>query len=166
LLTLLHGKFQPLYALLDAAREPSVLKVLFESKEVYQSLYEGAQGTQLAHFAPYLVKLPAESALLETLVKKGWGKNWGVYLTSEFPFEKIRQHFRRFLRVKLPDRREVYFRFYDPRVLGIYLPTCGGEEPRSFFGPVKEYLLEDKSPDILLTFNNTGNVVNKSALSL
>src|SRR5208282_4751238 len=54
---LLTRDFQPLYALLDASREPSVLKVILESKEEHQSLYEGPQGAQLAHFAPYLVRV-------------------------------------------------------------------------------------------------------------
>src|ERR1700693_4629650 len=55
---LLAKDFQPLYALLDASREPSVLKVILESKEEHQSLYEGPQGSQLAHFAPYLIRVP------------------------------------------------------------------------------------------------------------
>ena len=42
LLAMLREEFQPLYALLDAAIEPDVLKVIVESKEEYQSLYRGS----------------------------------------------------------------------------------------------------------------------------
>lgn len=149
---LLSKDFQPLYALLDASREPSVLKVIYESKEEYQSLYEGAQGAQLAHFAPYLVRVPQKSALLDTLVKQAWSKSWGVFLTCDVPLKDLRTHFRHFLNVKLPDGTQAYFRYYDPRVLRLFLPTCLPEEINQFFGPVKQFLLEAEDAATALHF--------------
>jgi hypothetical protein len=149
---LLAKDFQPLYALLDASREPSVLKVILESKEEYQSLYEGAQGAQLAHFAPYLVRVPQKSPLIETLVAQAWSKSWGVFLTCDKPLKELRTHFRHFLTVKLPDGKQVYFRYYDPRVLRLFLPTCLPEEITQFFGPVKHFLVEAEDPKLALHF--------------
>lgn len=149
---LLAKDFQPLYVLLDASREPSVLKVILESKEEYQSLYEGAPGAQLAHFAPYLVRVPQKSALLDALVHQAWSKSWGVFLTSETPLKDLRTHFRHFLTVKLPDGQQVYFRYYDPRVLRLFLPTCLPEETNQFFGPVKHFLIEADDPATALHF--------------
>jgi Domain of unknown function (DUF4123)/FHA domain len=149
---LLRKDFQPLYALLDASREPSVLKVILESKEEHQSLYEGAQGAQLAHFAPYLIRIPPKSALLDTLVHQAWSKSWGVFLTSGKPLKDLRTHFRHFLTVKLPDGQQVYFRYYDPRVLRLFLPTCLPEETTQFFGPVKQFLIEAEDPTLALHF--------------
>lgn len=166
LLAMLRGEFQPLYALLDAANEPSVLKVLFESKEEFKSLFEGPAGAQLTHFAPYLVRLPKESPLLETLVRKGWGKNWGVFLTSAQQLQDLRGHFRQFLMVKMPDGAQAYFRFYDPRVLRVFLPTCVPEEVSSLFGPVKYYLVEGDTNDVLLRFSDKGRGVGRKMLPL
>jgi len=149
---LLAKDFQPLYALLDASREPSVLKVILESKEEYQSLYEGPQGAQLAHFAPYLVRVPQKSALLDTLVQQAWSKSWGVFVTSDTPLKDLRTHFRHFLTVKLPDGTQVYFRYYDPRVLRLFLPTCLPEETTQFFGPVKHFLMEAEASNLALHF--------------
>ena len=149
---LLEKDFQPLYALLDASREPSVLKVILESKEDYQSLYEGPQGAQLAHFAPYLIRVPQKSQLLETLIQQAWSKNWGVFLTCDKPLKDLRTHFRHFLTVKLPDGQQVYFRYYDPRVLRLFLPTCLPEETTQFFGPVKQFLMEAEDPTTALHF--------------
>jgi len=149
---LLAKDFQPLYALLDASREPSVLKVILESKEEHQSLYEGPQGAQLAHFAPYLIRVPQESALLDTLVHQAWSKSWGVFLTSNTPLKELRTHFRHFLNVKLPDGSQVYFRYYDPRVLRLFLPTCLPEETTQFFGPVRHFLMEAEDPKLALHF--------------
>jgi Domain of unknown function (DUF4123)/FHA domain len=149
---LLRKDFQPLYALLDASREPSVLKVILESKEEHQSLYEGAQGAQLAHFAPYLIRIPPKSALVDTLVNQAWSKSWGVFLTCDKPLKDLRTHFRHFLTVKLPDGQQVYFRYYDPRVLRLFLPTCLPEETTQFFGPVKHFLIEAEQPNLALHF--------------
>lgn len=157
LLAYLQREFQPLYALLDAAREPSVLKVLVESRDQSQSLFEGAQGDQLAHFAPYLVALSPNSPLFTTLVQVAWGKSWGVYLTSDRPFAEIRKHLQYFLRVTLDGHREVFFRYYDPRVLRLFLPTCLPEEVDQFFGPVRYYLMEDERGASLMRFSNSGH---------
>lgn len=157
LLRMLCEECQPLYAVLDAAAEPSVLKALVESKEEYQSLYEGPEGAQLVHFAPYLVRLPQDSSLLRTLIEQGWGKNWGVYLTCDKPLQEVRRHLRNFLMVRIPGGTQVYFRFYDPRVLRSYLPTCTQQEVVEFLGPIGQYLLEDEKAEKLLSFGHTGD---------
>ncbi len=163
---LLRKDFQPLYALLDASREPSVLKVILESKEEHQSLYEGAQGAQLAHFAPYLIRIPPKSALLDTLIHQAWSKSWGVFLTCDKPLKDLRTHFRHFLTVKLPDGEQVYFRYYDPRVLRLFLPTCLAEETTQFFGPVKQFLIEAQDPKLALHFTPTSKGAAQKELQI
>jgi hypothetical protein len=163
---LLAKDFQPLYAILDASREPSVLKVILESKEEHQSLYEGPQGAQLAHFAPYLIRVPQKSLLIETLINQAWSKSWGVFVTCDKPFKDLRTHFRHFLTVKLPDGQQVYFRYYDPRVLRLFLPTCLPEETKQFFGPVKHFLMEAEDPKLALHFTRGTKGTDKKELQL
>lgn len=55
----------------------------------------------------------------------------------------LRRHFRRFLRVTDEQGQPLMFRYYDPRVLRVYLPTCTAEELALVFGPVSAYLIED-----------------------
>jgi hypothetical protein len=152
LLEALQGQFQPLYAILDTARDPLVLAILFQCHQEYQSLYEGPEGEELSVVAPYLVRLPKDSPLLEVVVRASWGKSWGVFLTSDSPFSDVRKHLRHFLMAKLLDSKQVYFRFYDPRVLRVYLPTCTAEETRSFFGPIKYFLMEGEKPEEVVRF--------------
>jgi pSer/pThr/pTyr-binding forkhead associated (FHA) protein len=166
LLSMLRRDFQPLYAILDAARDVKILALLLQYKEEFQSLYEGPDGAELAQVAPYLVKLKKDSTLLDTLVREGWGQSWGVYLTSPSEFADVRRHLRHFLEVKLPDGKQVYFRFYDPRVLRTYLPTCTAEETNHFFGPIKKYLIEGEKLEKLLQFVNQGRGPVKSAIPL
>jgi Domain of unknown function (DUF4123)/FHA domain len=141
LMQTLSAQGTPLYAILDAARDPLILAWLLDCKEEHQSLYEGTKGDQLAAFAPYLVALPRGSAFLEKVVRCGWGKSWGVYLTCNQTFKDVRKHLRHFLMVEL-DGEQVYFRFYDPRVLRVFLPTCTPQEVVQFFGPIRQYFFE------------------------
>jgi hypothetical protein len=166
LLALLRSDYQPLYVVLDAARDIKILALLMQSKEEHQSLYEGVQGAKLSQVAPYLVKLGKDSLLLGSLLLEGWGKSWGVYLTCTSEFQEVRRHLRRFLEVQLPDGKQVYFRFYDPRVLRVFLPTCNADEVNQFFGPIKHYLSENEKPDSLLQFANNGNGADKKAIEL
>ena len=143
---------EPLFALVDAARDPKVLPLLQESRVVFRSLYEGPQGETLARWAPYLVELPPRTRFLETLLAEGWGRSWGVFFNVKEEFIEVRKHFRHFLLCKLPDGREAYFRFYDPRMAHVFLPTATTDQLKEFFGPVSRFVMEDKLQDTLLHF--------------
>ena len=153
LLEILRSQRDPLYAVLDAARNPKLIALLSQSRHAFRSLYEGSSAVDLALRAPYVVRLPAESPLLETLAHQGWGKSLGVYLTCCLPLEDVRRHLRHFLMVELEGGKPVYFRFYDPRVLRVYLPTCTEQERQRFFGPLGSYLMEGEENSLLLEFS-------------
>jgi hypothetical protein len=149
----LRQQKEPLFALVDAARDPmAVLSWLRSCGEEHQSLYEGPKGERLAAAAPYLVRLPAKSPALETLVRHGWCHGWGIYLTCGRPFADVRKHLRHFLLVQLPGGKQAYFRFYDPRVLRVYLPTCTPAEGRDLMGPVSAYYAGGAKPEEILHF--------------
>ena len=164
LIAFLRRDAQPLFAILDAARDIKILNLLLKHQPPCQSLYEGAQGAKLAQVAPYLVKLPNDSQFLEVLVREGWGNSWGVYLTCDQDFSEVRRHLRHFLQVQLPEGKHVYFRFYDPRVLRVYLPTGTPDEARAFFGPIRNYFIEGDEPEQLLQFSVTDRGLKKKVI--
>jgi pSer/pThr/pTyr-binding forkhead associated (FHA) protein len=140
----------PLFAVLDAARTMRVIEVLRESVEDYRSLYEGVQGEALAFWAPYLVALPKGSRLLDQLVLEGWGRRWGIYLTCERPFDEVRTQLRRILMVSNDrSRKPMYFRFYDPKMLRLVLPTCGARQREQIFGEIEAFLVEGKGGEVV-----------------
>lgn len=143
-----------IFALLDAARDPRILKMLRDSEAAFDCLYDGQARHDLEEVAPYLVSLPEDTNLLENLIESGWGKAWGVFLASDEPLDHVRTHLRHFTMVERHDGHKMFFRFYDPRVLRIYLPTCNPEETVQFFGPVIGFLMEGDKPDTLLRFTN------------
>jgi hypothetical protein len=149
-LAALAAEADPLFAVLDAARTDRILEVLHEAPEEYRSLYDGVQGEALAAAAPYLVALPRASRLLERLVREGWGDRWGIYMTSARPFAEVRRHLRRFLIVEDEEsRRRLYFRFYDPRVLRAFLPTCTPLQRADLFGELGAMWLESNDGEPL-----------------
>lgn len=166
LLRVMRGQSEPLFALVDAARDPAVLQLLGACGEEYQSLYDGESAEELAEVAPYLVSVPAASPFLETLLHEGWGKSWGVFLTSGEPFQRVRKHFRSLLYVEDDAGKRLYFRFYDPRVLRAFLPACDGEYLEGVFGPVGHYILEDEAAHSALRFGAAFGALNLERLPL
>lgn len=166
LLEILRAEPEPLFALLDAARDARALELLRGSVDEYQSLYEGEKGKELDDYAPYLVSLPPESGLLATLAREGFGRSWGLFLTCDKPFAKVRRYLRQFLLVKDERGRELYFRFYDPRVMRLFLPTCRVTEAARMFGPIRSYLVEAAEPETLLQFTNGERGVEQRRLPL
>ena len=70
---------------------------------------------------------------------------------------------RHFLMIEL-EGEEVYFRFYDPRVLRGFLPNCTPGEIREFFGPIREFLMEAADPGTMLHFTPHGPGVAQTAV--
>lgn len=159
---------EPLYAVLDAARDLAAFNWSKESGEQYQSLYDGDSARDLEMFAPYLVRFSKPSPLLRRLVAKAWGKSWGIYLTSAASFLDLRKHLRQFLMAQIEGERDknFYFRFYDPRVLRTYLTTCTPQEVRQFFGPIGSFLVEDKDESKLLRFRVGAKGLEREDLNL
>lgn len=57
------------------------------------------------------------------------------------------------------------FRYYDPRVLRVYLPTCRPDELRTVFGPIRSYLVEGEDGS-LIEFEFDGNVLTQRQIVL
>lgn len=116
------------------------------------SLYRGRSEEQLAEVAPYLFDIPDGPEFLDYVQSNGAGKAWGFYLVSAASFDDIFKHFRKFLIVKTDEGKELYFRFYDPRVLRIFLASCDSMQLKEFFGPVTQFFMEDEDPQYGIRF--------------
>lgn len=156
LIAILRSQREPLFAILDAAHEPTVPQLLRASGEEYQSLY---QGEAFAEVAPYLVSIQPTSRFLERLAHEGWGHGWVVFLTCSLPLGSIREYFRRSLMIRMPDGREFFSRFYDPRFFRNFLRGCTQAEADRYFGPISSYLIEADNPEILLQFTRSSTGV-------
>lgn len=139
-----------LHAVLDAARDERIPELVSTSMETSGSLYDGVKGQAMADIAPCLVRFSPGSPLLERIVAEGWGSRWGIFLTSARPFKEVRRHLRRFLLVADDQTNErFYFRFYDPEVLRVFLPTCSALQAGEFWGDVDAFIFEDERGGLL-----------------
>jgi hypothetical protein len=55
------------------------------------------------------------------------------------------------------------FRYYDPRVLRVYLPTCWPAEVSTFFGPVSAFITGGDDPGEILEFRNERGTLASAA---
>jgi hypothetical protein len=122
------------YYLLDGARCNDALDDTLQQAPKHMSLYKGRSEENLASVAPYLIDV--NTTFEQWILKNGWGKSWGYFLESELPFEAVYSHFRKFLIVENEDFTQFYFRFYDPRVIRLFLPTCDTKQLQAFLDPL------------------------------
>ena len=141
---------QPLFAVLDVARDARILTLLDESVDEVWSLYDGIEGAALEKVAPHLVRFSHDSALLDRLVTEGWARAWGIYFSASRPSKDVRRHLRRFLMVEPDDAKErMYFRYYDPRVLRDFLPLATPRQRTELFGDISVFVLESEDGAVL-----------------
>lgn len=137
------------YILLDAARLDGFIYQAQELNENYRCLYEGDSEAVLGAVGPWLFQLDLYSEFIDFVVEHGAGNSWGIIIRSNAEEEDLYRHLRQFLIVHKEDGKELYFRFYDPRVLREFLPTCDSEQLIEFFGPVTTYIMEDEEGQMI-----------------
>src|SRR4051812_19633565 len=141
------------FAVLDGASVPDLVKSLHEHEPEYCCLYRGELEPDIATVAPYLVRLEAEDKFSERVLTEGWGVHWGIFVQAQATLRALRDHFRQFHMVELPDQRTVLFRYYDPRVLRTFLPVCNAAELTTFFGPIQIFLAEGETAESGIRFS-------------
>ncbi len=154
------------YAVLDGAAMPNLLGALHTHEPEYECLYRGELQPDMAEVAPYLVALDNNTDFPWWLAAKGWGHHWGIIVQSRADMRTLRRHFRKFLIVYDTTGKPLYFRWYDPRVLSVYLPTCDAEELSTMFGPVEAYVLESEDGQQALRLRNSAGTLQIEKLSL
>lgn len=130
------------YALVDGAQDDRVYPLLTAEGNDWRCLYGTGLPRALATVAPYIASLSEDYPFSGYFARYGRSNNWGVMLRSPAGMDDLAEHFAGMIRARLPEGREVLFRFYDPRVLRAFLPTCTAEELSSVFGPVESFLIE------------------------
>lgn len=148
-----------LFAIIDTAQDsalygkvkssPGLKKCLYKSNVHYSGTH---LSKELAAVAPYLISVDLNDPFFIELLLAGWGKNWCIFILSDVHFEIIAEHCSQNLQAQTPDGRILQFRYYDPRILRIYIPTCTDEESKLFFGPLKVFCCHDEKGIDLLHF--------------
>jgi hypothetical protein len=147
-----EGREPVVYFLADGARDRRIFPLVTSPWVESVCLFDGDLPPEFRRAAPYLARLERGGEETEEILELGWGNAWGVFLRSTADLDALKQHFRTLLVVQDEQGRRLFFRFYDPRVLRVYLPTCNREELDRVFGPVEAFLLEGEEPSRRLLF--------------
>ena len=146
-----------LCVMLDGASVPGLLERLDAERSLQaECLLRGELEPDMAEVAPYLVKLEPESEFTEWVVGTGWVQHWGTFVTSRRGFRTLHSHLRGLTLVYRRDGTPLYFRYYDPRVLRIFLPTCSPAQLKQMFGPVEAFVAESETGDALGIYRLNG----------
>ncbi|HZS53880.1 MAG TPA: DUF4123 domain-containing protein [Bryobacteraceae bacterium] len=130
------------FAILDGAQDDRISYEVESTFCEHDCLYAGDLPLELQRAAPYIVQIDRDDRIARFILENGWGKSWGVFLRADTGLKSVRKHLRSLLRVKDERGSRLIFRFYDPRVLRVYLPTCSRSELQTVFGPIHCFILE------------------------
>ena len=146
----LFNGFDRIYAVLDGASVPDLPTKLHQLRPEHVCLYRGELKPDIAEVAPYLIRMVAGTEFSNWVLTEGWGNHWGIFAQSRYSLAEVRKHLRGFLTVHDETGKPMLFRYYDPRVLRNFLPTCTDKELKEFFGVVLNFAFEDENPQTML----------------
>lgn len=149
------------YAVLDGAANPELLDHLYADgpRPEFECLYRGELEPDIAYTAPYLAKLEPNTPFSNWLISQCWGKQWGIFALSRADIRAVRQHFRKFNKVYHPETNNpVLFRYYDPRILRVFLPSCDEGQNAAFYGPMQAFFTESEEGESLSAYRRKDSI--------
>ncbi len=155
-----------LYAVLDGASVPDLPMRLYEMRPPNYCLFPGELSPDVAYTAPYVVNLVPNSPFTKWILSESFGNHWGIFAHCRFSIKEMRRHFRALVNVCDEQGNPMIFRFYDPRVLRQFLPTCKATELKSIFGNVQTFFAEAEDNENLLGFQLENDSLKESKLNL
>jgi hypothetical protein len=157
---------EPVYAVLDGARDRRVRGWVLDTRAPSWCLYRGRLVPELDDAAPRLLRLLPGKRYTADFFRRYWGQSWGIVISSTAPAQDLRRHLRKLLLARTEDGRTMIFRYYDPRVLRVYLPTCTAKDGETFFGPVSAMAAEGRAADTFHVFRRNGEGVEQREVSV
>lgn len=154
------------YILLDAARMGEDILKAKDMNSDSRSLFQGKKDAKrLLNVAPQIFQFDDKPDFISWYFENGWGNSWGIIVYSSESIKSLQKHFQKFIDVITEDGKEYYLRFYDPRVLRVFLPTCDAQQLIEFFGPINYFICEDKDGISGLVFSIQDEILNIEKIS-
>lgn len=151
-----------LFCVLDGASVPDLPARLYEWRPPHYCLFTGELAPDMAYVAPYVVNLLPSQPFTEWVLTESFGRHWGIFAHSPYSIKEMRRHFRSLVDVYDEEGNPMTFRFYDPRVLRKFLPTCNAGELKTFFGRIERFFAEDETGENLLGFELENDKLKRS----
>jgi len=154
------------YVIIDACQDYELVGLLRNKfHKSPKSLFEGEAAGGMAEVAPYVIPVELSGEFLDLWAAR-WGGNTGVLFSSAAELETLHKHLRKIFIVEDDSGQEFFFRYYDPRVLRAYLPTCTGDEIRQFCGPVTSWCVEGEDTAAAVIYQPDTEGVKQTEVAL
>jgi len=135
-----------IYAVVDCARDEELYPLICRfGPQDATCLFSGDQPRELEAVSPYLVRLTHGDPATRALLLDFWGQSAFIVVHGVDPIDVTRRHLKTFLQARMPDGEVTLFRFYDPRVMRVFLPTCDAAQLEQIFGRLLKVLTEDET---------------------
>jgi hypothetical protein len=142
-----------MWAVLDGAKDERIYNHVSRCYLDKCCLFAGELSPELQRAAPHLVQISPRDSVSDSLLTFGWGRAWGIFIQSDDSIRALQRHLQTLLRVKDETGRYLLFRYYDPRVLRVYLPTCLDQELKSMFASsITRFCMESEDSDSIISF--------------
>lgn len=142
----------PPYMLIDCSGlKGGVAKLPRHVCHEFDCLFAGKLANELADVGPYLGRLKSFGTDIKTTVEKLLAIQVATLLltdsvTNEKPgqvFAQLHRHFRKFNVVQGPNNKQLFFRYYDPRLIYNVLQALDFQQVTEFFGPLKALVVAE-----------------------
>jgi Domain of unknown function (DUF4123) len=165
--------YTKVFAIVDGAQDRRLYGAVDGSRQDRCCLYSvgrrwGGQDLpwQLLMAGPYLLELDPDEECTRFLLRHGWHRHWAIFFRSDTGIQNLRLHFRDLLTVRDEKGKQLMFRYYDPRVLRAYLPTCLSRELRTVFGQVGVFIVPGDDPMTAILFGFDGTKLSTEVVNL
>ncbi len=155
-----------LYCVLDGAAVPDLPIKLYDASVPHFCLIPGELTDDVIHTAPYVVGLLPNHDFSSWVLEENFGKNRGIFSHCRHSLTEMRRHFRALMFVHDEHGQPLIFRFYDPRVIRTFLPTCEPDELETFFGKVDSYFVESDDKQSLFGYSIEGGKLKETITEL
>lgn len=141
------GQDSRFYALIDTAQKEGLHRMLLNSGASCRSLFDGYPEESLPEIAPWLVSLPLPNernpiqSPIERLAKINPMVSW---LSSSLAIDDLAEHLRQFHIVEIPGGQRMLLRYYDTRILPVWLAVLTPEQRGWFRRGVDHWQYHDR----------------------
>lgn len=129
-----------LYAVIDLATAKEIRPLIDRQVgSTAVTLFAQDQPRALLHVGPWLVRLSKAPEIASALSQYDRHVAWGYYVHSTFDILSLRKSLRYFNLAQIPpDRKEVLFRYWDPRVMRLFLEVASQHQRQRLFELIEQ----------------------------
>ncbi|WP_175481861.1 DUF4123 domain-containing protein [Marinobacter zhejiangensis] len=140
------GEGASLYLVLSGTSEGEPVRHFYEQDGlIARPLFLGTAYSGWHEVMPYLAQIDPMSGFLDWIEETEWG-DWGWAAVSMLSFDDLFGHLQSLIKIRMPDQREVFFRYWDARFFGPLLSYLDDQSLAAMMGPVKVAIMPGGQP--------------------